>query len=134
MRIARIFDGVTADAGPRMAADHAKAEPAAAERLSAYLRSGVLVLGSAATLDDVVDPARGAVVPMSFRTDGDWVWCEAVAYYVEEHGLLPEAEFVAAIQARGFVHRPVDDATLRLALTVLLEPDPADGPAWVKPG
>lgn len=76
------------------------AEPEERERLLRYLSGGVLVLMTSTTMDDVVDPRCGAVVPLTFRTDGAWVWSEAVVYYLHHH-LIPEADLVAHVDDQG---------------------------------
>ncbi|MFD0540822.1 hypothetical protein ACFQY7_50440 [Actinomadura luteofluorescens] len=40
-------------------------------------------------------------MPLTFHTDGTWVWSGAVAYYLTEHGVPPEPDLVAHIRAAG---------------------------------
>ncbi|GAB3141965.1 hypothetical protein GCM10027290_15550 [Micromonospora sonneratiae] len=122
MRVARIFDLVDAETGPRMADDHPRLGTDEAARFGAYLRSGAPVLMTTARMNDVVDPQRGGVVPMNFFTDGEWVWSEAVVYYLEEYGLEPEADLAAAIRARDFVMPSVDPGAADRAIAALQRP------------
>lgn len=34
---------------------------------------------------------------MSYATDGVWIWSRAAAYYLDNHGIAPEGEFLAHI-------------------------------------
>jgi hypothetical protein len=79
---------------------------------------------------DVVTPERGAVVPMDVRTDGRWIWSDAITYYLERYGLAPDAELVAHIERLDFVPPEVDGAAIHRALAVLPEPA-ADEPTWL---
>jgi hypothetical protein len=100
-----------------------------AARLVGYLRGGQPLLLTTARKNDVLTPARGAVVPMNFRTDGQWIWSDATAYYLEQYGLAPDADLVAHIRHRGFVVPEVDGAAIHRALAALQEPE-AHEPAW----
>jgi hypothetical protein len=121
VRVARIFDAVD-DRGPWMAADRATLAGDEAYRLLDYLVMGELVVVAAVWMDDVVDRTRRAVVPMNLRTDGHWVWSDASAYYLENHGLAPEAGLVAHVQARGYRHPLVDGAAAYRALAATQRP------------
>jgi hypothetical protein len=56
----------------------------------AALEGGSVLMSTTARLDDVLDPADGrGRVPTGFRTDGVWVWSDAVAYYLRAHGVAP---------------------------------------------
>lgn len=91
------------------------------DRLLDYLRRGAAMLMTEARTEDVVDRRRGAVVPMSFRTDGEFIWTDAVAYYLAEYGMRPDSELVAHIRERDYRCSTVDGAGLRRALTALQE-------------
>jgi hypothetical protein len=69
---------------------------------------------------DPLDPDRGPVVPLSYRTDGTWVWQEALAYYMRARGAAPELEFLCHIEERGYLAPgsvPDDTAAAAAALT-----------------
>jgi hypothetical protein len=74
-----------------------------------------------ADLPDVVDPVRGPVVPVSFRTDGRWIWNEAATYYLDLHRLAPDPGLVAYARDRGYATGEVDGATLHRAGAALTE-------------
>ena len=69
------------------------------------LLAGGVVLHRGRFLDaDRLAPERGAVVPLTVRTDGSWVWSEATSYYLREHGVPPAGELVDHLAA----HRAPD--------------------------
>jgi hypothetical protein len=104
IRMARVFDGVDAAGGPVFVADRTRVTgDDLRDELLEYLRAGQPVATTTSTMDDVVDPDRGRVVPMSFRTDGEWIWPDTIAYYLENHGLVVDDDFVAHIRAAGTV-------------------------------
>lgn len=101
IRIAKVFDGAT-DGVPFYNPEHPRLEPIARTAVLEYLGGGTSLLATTALEPDFVDPARGEVVPMNFRTDGEWVWNDALAYYVAEYGFAPEAEFLEVMEAAGY--------------------------------
>lgn len=95
-----------------------------------YLSGGQPLLFTTTPVQDAVDPARGAVVPMNFRTDGHWIWTDAAVYYLKRYGLAPDADLVAHVHQQRFVVPEVDGAAIHRALAALQEPE-AEGPAWI---
>ncbi|MEU7899207.1 hypothetical protein AB0B45_40925 [Nonomuraea sp. NPDC049152] len=117
--VAQVYDG-TRDGEPYFAPDHPIVDdPAERERLAAYLEAGAPILWTAALDGDRIDPARGAVVPLSFRTDGAWIWTDTVTYYLREHWIRPDPELVAHIAGRGYRWTEVDEAVTVHALKEL---------------
>jgi hypothetical protein len=135
-RIARVFDFARPDTGPGFDPGHrVVTDSAELDRLLAYLTSGTLVLNTTARAQDVRDPEAGQVVPGSFRTDGEWIWTDTVAYYLEEHGLAPDEELAAYIDARweaGISYAETNQETAIAAASFLLYPPPeyARQAAW----
>jgi hypothetical protein len=130
IRVARVFDEVDPETGPRFHGDHPRlADAGERKQIIDYLYGGTPVLTTAARMDDVVDPSQVGVVPMTFRTDGTWIWTDSVAYYLREHGLSPEPDLLAHIQQTQYRMPAVDGPAIHRALTVLMEP-PADEPVW----
>ena len=134
--IARVFDFARPDTGPGFEPDHRVVSDAdELDRLLAYLTSGTLVLHTTARTQDVLDPEAGQEVPGSFRTDGEWIWTDAVAYYLDEHGLAPDEELAEHIDARwqaGITDAETDQETAIAAASFLLYPPPehARQAAW----
>jgi hypothetical protein len=119
-RVARIFDRVDPAAGPRFDADHPRLGGTEAEAVLRYLRASRPVVTTTARQPDALDPDAGEVVPLSFRTDGAWVWSEATAYYLERYAIAPDAEFLEAIRAAGYLPPPASGACVHRAVQVLL--------------
>ncbi|GHJ46930.1 hypothetical protein Cs7R123_42720 [Catellatospora sp. TT07R-123] len=120
VRLARVFDGADPVTGPYFDPAHARVtDDTECERLLAYLRAGVPLLATASRLDDVVAPGRGAVVPMTFRTDGHWIWTDAVGYYLDRHRLSPDPDLVAWIRQAGDRQPEADGAAVHRATAAL---------------
>lgn len=131
IRTARVFDRVSAD-GPRFDSDHPLLDDTEREHVVEYLAAGLPLLVTSERMADIVEPERGAAVPMSFRTDGRWIWTDAVTYYADVHGLVPDADLLSHLRAQPH-RRPVVDAVAEhRALATLLTPA-ADEPVW-RPG
>jgi hypothetical protein len=124
-----LFDEVDQEAGPRFRPDHPTVDDEELPKLVEYLRRGEALLLTTARLDDVVDQSHGNAVPMSFRTDGTWVWSDATTYYLEVHRLLPDPELAAHIRAANHVPPTVDDVARHRAMAALREPV-TEEPAW----
>ncbi|MFG1849482.1 hypothetical protein [Micromonospora carbonacea] len=127
--VARVFDRVDPVAGPRFDPGH-EVLPAGAQRdrVLAYLRAGHVLMATTAGAPDVVEPRRGDVVPMSYRTDGTWIWTDTVAYYLESYGLSPDVELMAHLRSAG--DRPVVDAVAAHRAMVALTAPVEQPPAW----
>ena|SRR5579859_7860872 len=83
-------------------------DPVERSRLDRYLHSGTAVLFTTGKAPDVFAPELGAVVPMSLRSDGEWVWSDAHAYYMENYGLVTDEDLLAHIRAQSYVCRRID--------------------------
>ncbi|MFG1610455.1 hypothetical protein [Actinoplanes sp. NPDC049265] len=130
--VARVFDGVDPDTGPYFQDQHPKLDGYERDAALNFLDSGHMLVTTPQLQIDVMDPQRGAVVPMNFRTDGVWVWTDTVAYYLREHGLAPDQELLAHAREASFVAAEADAVGLHRALACLflpshLEPVAADG-------
>jgi hypothetical protein len=122
IRIAAVFDEVDPDEGPRFRPDHARVPDDEASRVVSYLYSGEPLLVTTGRMDDVMDPARTYCVPMSFRTDGTWIWTEAAAYYVQQHRLEPDPGLLAHLRSNDYTVPEVDGVGVYRALRILQEP------------
>jgi hypothetical protein len=97
-RFARVADGADADNRPVVSAERGWIEdPDERRPILDYLRAGAVVMMVGGLGLDVFEPGRGRVVPMGTRTDGEWVWSDAVPYYLEQHGVAPEPELYRRI-------------------------------------
>ncbi|PBC69546.1 hypothetical protein BX265_6875 [Streptomyces sp. TLI_235] len=120
LRLAPALGEPDTSEGPHPAPDHPRmADPGEVALVAAYLWSGALLLASPESADDILQPSRGAVVPVDIRTDGAWVWTDAMTYYLEEYGLQPHAGLLAHIRAAGYAAPEVDAATRHRAIELL---------------
>ncbi|WP_242885438.1 TNT domain-containing protein [Actinomadura litoris] len=125
LRRARVFDHAGPD-GSRPAVSRPPVPPEEAERVADYLRRAPVVMAARSHAPDRLDPARGAAVPLTFHTDGTWVWSGAVGYYLREHGVPPEADLVAHMRARGFEVPGVGDDVMDAATAAVTGRDAPD--------
>ncbi|GAA1991480.1 hypothetical protein [Amycolatopsis minnesotensis] len=120
--VARVFDRIDPDRGPLFDDDHARiSDPGERARVLVYLRAGEPLMSTDAALVDVVEPRRGQVVPTSYRTDGVWLWPDAVTYYLEQYGLAPDEGLLEHIRTAGQVPEKPDAVGLDRALRHLLD-------------
>lgn len=120
MRLAPVFDEVDEEGTPSFDPHRPRiADGAEKARLVQYLEQGQLVLVSPTLADDILEPERGPVVPMNFRTDGTWVWTDALTYYLDAHGIGPDPEFIAHLRAGSGSRPAVDGVGLHRALAFL---------------
>jgi len=119
VRLAPIFDEVDADTGPFFRSDRPLLAEDEAARVVEYLLGGEPLLVAEGLMDDILDSTQVFCVPMSFRTDGMWVWNEASAYYVEQYQLEPEPLLLAHIRSNDYAPPAVDGVALHRALQVL---------------
>ncbi|MGZ4636768.1 MAG: hypothetical protein ACXVYY_17115 [Oryzihumus sp.] len=79
------------------------------EPVARYLRAGfpLVVTGSLGT--DFFAPERGEVSRINTMTDGEFLWPEDLAYYVETYGARPPADFLAHVRAQGSPPRLTKD-------------------------
>jgi hypothetical protein len=125
-----LFDEVDPERGTSFRADHPQlADDAERRRLLDYLASGEPLLLTTARMEDVVERARGLVVPVNFRTDGSWVWTDSSAYYLDQYGLVPDQELVAHIRSLDYEFPEVDGVAVHRTLDVLQQP-PEEEPVW----
>jgi hypothetical protein len=123
LRQARLFEGPAPGAHGRPPVPAEETEP-----LLAYLNGAPIVLAARGFDRDVIDPAGPANVPMTFHTDGEWVWPGAVGYYLRVHGVPPEPDLVAHIRARRFEVPPVAEQTMDDAVAVITGASAPQGP------
>ena len=117
VRIARVF--ADADVFPGDPRASWLTDPSERERIAGYLQAGAPILMTTTLLADRLDPACGRAVGASYRTDGSWVWNDALTYYVRKHGLAPEDEFRDYIAERAYVCQVPEEAARDRALAAL---------------
>lgn len=121
-RFASMADGVDESHGPRLAPERGRVDSLEEKRrIQRYLRGGELLLLVTGYVTDMFDPSRGAVVPASTRTDGEWIWSEGLDYYLEEYGVAPQPDFYRAIVAAGYACPRVTEEQVHAAARALEE-------------
>ncbi|MGL5863926.1 MAG: hypothetical protein ACRCY9_22010, partial [Phycicoccus sp.] len=130
VRVAGVTDtGPDDDGSPPDAADEGTTndEPPMstedAEHAIRYLTQADIVLRTDELAVDPLDTDRGEVLPLDLRTDGTWVWSDATAYFLIEHGVPPEPEF-AAYLATCPPEPPILTDTRRHQIVEWLRSDP----------
>ncbi|MGW5648793.1 hypothetical protein ACWEV3_25180 [Saccharopolyspora sp. NPDC003752] len=126
-RLARVFDGRDAAGNPFFRPDRGHVEPAVQQRLLAYLSAGPVVLGTDAVMRDVLDSGRSPAVGLNFRSDGTWIWNDAVCYYLERHRLAPDPELIAHVTAAPAMPAGLSRLELHCARNVLSTPETRAG-------
>ncbi|HEX6754567.1 MAG TPA: hypothetical protein VF109_01330 [Mycobacteriales bacterium] len=126
--LVRVFDGADPETGPYFRPDHPKLTGPDRDRALRYLNAGETVLASFGYMDDVVDPAALDAVPVSFRSDGRWIWTDTVAYYLERHDLAPDPGLLEHVLAATEPPPRLSWVQRHRAMQVLTAPD--EEPAW----
>jgi len=90
-----------------------------AARVSAYLEAGAVVMHTTARGVDVLD-GDAPVVPLTIRTDGEYVWTGPVTYYVQTYGVAPDADFLAYLKARDYEVRVPSREEIAAAQALIL--------------
>ncbi|MFB4317472.1 hypothetical protein [Actinomadura sp. 21ATH] len=114
MPVARPYDDSEPDGTPIYQRPEVPAEDV--DALVRYLEQAPIILSARSFSEDMMDPERALSVPMTYHTDGSWIWPGAVAYYLREHGVPPEPELVAHVRAAGFELEEPPEHVLSAAL------------------
>lgn len=126
--VAWVFDGSDPDGRPLVRRD--PVPPGEFDAVANYLQSAPMLAPPAAPGPDLLDPRRGNVVPSTWHTDGQWIWCGSVIYYLRVHGLAPQPELLDHLRRQRYALAPVGEDALQLAVAVVTgAPLPAPRPA-----
>lgn len=117
LRTAEVFDG--ADSAGRPVTDRPKVASSERDQLIDYLEQAPVVLAAHSFDTDQLDPDGSASVPLTFHTDGSWIWPGAVGYYLRTHGVPPEAELVTHIRQQGFEPPRIDEHVREAAVSAI---------------
>lgn len=120
--MARVFDSWTQATGGQFDADHPLLAGEEAARVIDYLERGHVLLATTLREPDVFDAEAGAVVPANFRTDGRFIWTDAVGYYLRTYALSPDPELLERIRGLDFTLPEVDAVAEHRALVALTSP------------
>lgn len=117
LRTAEVFDD--ADSAGRPITDRPEVSPTERDRLLEYLEQAPVVLAAHSYDTDQLDPRGAASVPLTFHTDGSWIWPAAVGYYLRTHAVPPQADLVAHIREQGFQLPAVDERARQAAASAI---------------
>jgi len=108
--------GVKQDEPQPSILDHVGTEPLPdADRVVAYLRGGHRLIAMMDVQDDYFDPSQQVLSGSSVSTDGDWLWRDDLAYYVQRHNVTPPEDFLRLIRERHYIVPEVEEAVLDTA-------------------
>jgi hypothetical protein len=82
------------------------------EKVVSYLKGGHVLIDFMDIRDDVFDKSRQIMGGPTTLTDGDWLWREDLAYYVQRHNVALPVDFLELIRQRHYVVPEVDEPTL----------------------
>ena len=129
--MAKTFDSLAPDGSPVV-----QRPPVPQEQKDAivrYLESAPIALAARGFDVDTFDPGGAANVPMTYHTDGTWIWPGAVGYYLRHHDVPPEPELVNRIRGAAFQVPEVGEDALKAAVDVITRPAPPQPPATEPP-
>jgi hypothetical protein len=124
--MARVFDGHDPSGRPWFSPSRLRlVAPGRRERIAEYLDAGRMVVRATGKAPDPLATSEEPVVPLSWRTDGRWVWQDALAHYVRTLGVAPELALLCHIDEAGPAPAHVtDDEAMAAATTVASGPRP----------
>jgi hypothetical protein len=103
VRVAAVFDRVDEAGRPWFSPNRWRVpDPELRRALVSYLSGAPLVIRAQGYEPDPLDPQGRPRVPVSYRSDGTWVWQEASAYYLDRYGVAPQDALVEHIQRQGY--------------------------------
>ncbi|MFC5745157.1 hypothetical protein [Actinomadura rugatobispora] len=120
LRMAKPFDSMAPDGAPVV--QRAPVPDGDRDAVVRYLQQAPIVLAARSFDTDLLDPQRASSVPLTYHTDGTWIWPGAVGYYLKKHGLPPEPDLVAHIRAAGFQLPEVSEDARKEAVNVITSP------------
>ena len=123
LRLPKVYDGLGGDGRPVV--NRPPLDLDEKERVLDYLGAAPVVLAARGYDTDAFDPEREPSVPLTFRTDGTWVWPGAVAYYLREHDVAPDPDLLAHIRDRNYTPPEVGEEARRRAIETVTG-QPAD--------
>jgi hypothetical protein len=112
VRLAAAFDSYEPDGTPSLALDRPELDRPEATRVAGYLDAGVPVWSSPDLGPDVLRPGQPRLVPTGLRSDGRWVWSDAVGYYLKTHNVAPDPDLLMWIRAAGYTPSGADAVAL----------------------
>ena len=67
-----------------------------------YLENGIVVATSPGTIIDVLSPDKEIIGNETWYTDGKYLWCSELSYYIERYNLKLDDEFLNYIRSNDW--------------------------------
>ncbi len=119
MKLARLFDGSDSDGSPEFSGRKKITDPLEREKIAAFLDGGLLVIRTTGLSADQLSSNDEQVVPMSYASDGTWVWHCGASYYLEKYGIGPQPELLHHIESSEYVANIPSKDQLMAAMALL---------------
>jgi hypothetical protein len=129
-REAKVFDG--RDGTGRPVVNRSQLPAHEIQSLASYLEQAPMVLRANGAGQDEFAPGAHPEVPLTFHTDGQWIWPGSVHYYLRKYGLPPEQDLVTHIRSLDYSLGQPSESVQRAAVSVIVGRRPAT-PATPKP-
>ena len=68
------------------------------EKIVKYLENGIVVATSPGIITDVLSPNNEVIGNETWYTDGKYIWCSELSYYIEKYNLKLDDEFINYIR------------------------------------
>ena len=126
---APVFDDAGKHSEP--SPDRPAVHPQELDEVLAYLENAPVALAARGYGEDAFKPDDPPAVPLTFHTDGAWVWPGGVAYYLRAHRIPPVPQLVQHIRDNGYRLPEVDGESQKLAARIATgQAESADLPAF----
>ena len=129
-REAKVFDG--RDGTGRPVVNRSQLPAHEIQSLTSYLEQAPMVLRANGAGQDEFAPGSHPEVPLTFHTDGLWIWPGSVHYYLRKYGLPPEQDLVAHVRSLDYSLGQPSESLQRAVVSVIVGRRPAT-PATPKP-
>jgi hypothetical protein len=125
-QLARVFDHTAANGRPYFSPSRLRiVERERRGWILDYLTRAPLALRSLGRAPDPLAGDRRPVMPLGYRTDGVWVWQEAVGHYLRTRGIAPEFALLSHIESNAYrLPDVVDPLLVKRAEEVVRHPPP----------
>jgi hypothetical protein len=122
-REAKVFDG--RDAAGRPVVNRPQLPAHEIQALAAYLEHAPMVLRASGAGQDEFAPGAHPDVPLTFHTDGNWIWPGSVPHYLRKYALPPEPDLITHIRSLEYNLDQPSESVQRAAVSVIVGRRPA---------
>ncbi len=81
-------------------------------RLRQYLSGATIVASTSRSNFPCPFNGKRSTGPLSFRTDGRWLWLDDLPDYIDDHGVAIPDAFLRDIESNGYVPPPFDTSAM----------------------